>query len=210
MYKLKLIPPMYKQHELIQSYFDAVYNSLNKEMQKLHAKDPNQIYGELYYYSTIKMLKYLSLSPEDHFLDLGSGFGKLVFQLYLSTNIASVTGIEINEDRHRIEMHALNKLKEVLPSAFISDRKLKLIQGNFLSNEIQKELQGITVIYVCSSIFSFELLEALGKTMNSMANLQKIASLRKLPHLSNFKLIKTIFLHTSWDRVACYIYTRKK
>ncbi len=200
----------YKQHELIQSHFDEIYTSLNKEVDQMRAEDPNQIYGELYYYSALKLLKYLNLSPNDHFLDLGSGLGKLVFQIYLASNIASVSGIEINKERHSIAMKAMDKLKHKIPSAFNSDRNMKLILGNFLSDEFQNRLEDITVIYICSSIFSFDLLEAMGRKINAMPNVQKIATLRKLPHLTNFEITKKTFLHTSWDRVSCYFYTRKQ
>lgn len=133
----------YQQHELIQSYFDEIYTSLNKDVQKMRPEDPNQIYGELYYYSALKLLKHLNLSPNDHFLDLGSGLGKLVLQLYLTSNIASVAGIEINQERNHIALKAMDKVKQKIssacdsaltsafPSAFNSNRTINFIQGDF-------------------------------------------------------------------------------
>jgi len=163
----------------------------------------NEIYGELYYYSVVELLKYLKITPTDHFLDIGSGLGKLVFQIFLSTEAENVTGIEINEERHVIACNIKAKLKQQLPQLFIH-RTLDLIEGDFLNYNFDK----ISIIYLCSTVFSETLLQNIGTKINVMPNVKTIASLRKLPYLTHFKITKRIFLHSTWDRVACYLYSK--
>jgi len=190
--------------ELIQTYFDKLYTPFKAEITKTQTCDSDQTYGELYYYSVVKLLKYLTLKEKDHFLDIGSGLGKIVAQTFLTTKVASSTGIEINEERHTIANSAKETLMQHLPDLFMNRKSLNIILGDFL----KAEFHNITVIYTSSIVFSFPLLQAMGEKINNMKSVQKVASLRKLPNLDNFQLTDKIFLHGNWDYVACHIYTR--
>lgn len=196
-------------HELIQSYFDTLYDSLDLEVkQSMFAKD-NEIYGELYYYSVVELLKYLNISAKDHFLDIGSGLGKLVFQLFLTTEAHSITGIEINAQRYHISTQVRNMLQHQLPDSFQPHRSLNLIQDDFLNFDFtQPNFNNISIAYVCSTVFSLALLNSIGNKINSMNSVEKVISLRKLPNLTHFSLAKRIFIHGSWDKTACYLYSR--
>lgn len=191
-------------HELLQSYFAKLYHSHHTQINQSLCAQSNEIYGELYYYSVLKLLKHITITSVDHFLDVGFGLGKLVFQLFLTTNAASITGIEINTQRYQIANGIKETLKQDLPELFNSKRTLTLIEGDFL----QYDFNHITIIYICSTVFSLELLHALGKKINEMPNINTIISLRKIPNLDKFKLTKKIFLHGTWDKSACYIYSR--
>ena len=79
-----------------------------------------------------------------------------------------------------------------------------MIHGDFL----QHDFPNITVVYLCSTVFSFDLLYVVGQKINAMPHVRRIATLRKLPNLSDFKLSKRIFLQADWERVPCYIYER--
>jgi len=192
-------------HEMIQSYFDHCYGSLAYEIKQSIFSKSNEIYGELYYYSVVQLLKYLHLTEKDHFLDVGSGLGKIVFQVFLTTPVGSVTGIEINTQRHFIACEIKKMIEKNLPEAF-NHQKLYLIHDDFL----KIDFHNITVVYVCSTVFSFELLSNMGSQINSMPNVQTVVSFRKLPGLDNFKLIRKMFFQASWDYTSCYLYTRKR
>ncbi len=192
-------------HEMIQSYLDNVYASFANDIKKtLHFKG-NEIYGEILYYSAIKLIQDLSITAKDHFLDIGSGLGKLACYVYFASEAASVTGIEINSARHAIAIQIKQLIQTQLPRMF-ENREFSLIEGDFLVSSFEKA----TIVYLCSTIFSYELLEKIGLTLNKMPNVIKIASFRKLPYLSNFRCIKRTLIHCSWERVSCYIYERKK
>lgn len=191
-------------HEMVQSYFDSLYSPYESDFKKSLSFGANETYGEIYYYSALKLLNCLKITENDVFLDIGFGIGKLIFQTFLLTDAASVTGIEINEARYNIACNIKNKIEQELPQLFEGKRSINLINGDFL----ECNLDGITIVYLCCTVFSFELLCAVGIKLNSMSSVQKIVSFRKLPHLDNFRLIKRLFLHCSWDKVPCYIYVR--
>lgn len=193
-----------QMHEMIQSYLDKIYTSFASDIKKtLHFKG-NEIYGEILYYSAIKLIKYLNVTPQDHFLDIGSGLGKLAFYVYFGSRASSVTGIEINSARHRIAIRVAEVIQAQLPRMF-DTRDFSLIEGNFLESSFDRT----TMVYICSTIFSYDLLEKIGLKLNTMPNIIKIASFRKLPFLSNFTCVKKMLIHCSWERVGCYIYERK-
>lgn len=191
-------------HEMLQSYFDNVYASLETEIKKTLHFTGNEIYGEILYYSAIKLINYLGITSKDHFLDIGSGLGKFAFYLFFVSQVSSVTGIEINPHRHQIATKVKQKIQMQLPRLF-DDRELCLMEGNFLEASFDRA----TMVYLCSTIFSYDLLEKISLKLNTMANVKKIASLRKLPFLSNFTCVKRMSIHCSWDRCSCYIYERK-
>lgn len=192
-------------HEIIQAYFDEIYHPFKMEIEQSQTFRNNETYGEIYYYSVLKLLKEIHISDQDHFLDIGSGLGKLVFQLYLTTKAASVTGVEINQVRHQVACEVKKTIENQLPKMFNESRKLTLLNEDFLKST----LDNITIIYLCATIFSFDLLSNIGKKINEMETVQWIVSFRKLPHLTHYKIVKKIFLHCTWDHVACYLYRRK-
>lgn len=191
-------------HELIQAYLEQLYAPYARDIQKSQLFYENEQYGELYYYSYMTLLSYLNMTDTDHFLDIGSGLGKIIFQTFLTSSVASVSGIEINTQRHQISTKIKETLQQQLPELFTHDRQLQIIQGDFLKHSFTH----ISVVYVCATVFSFELLKAIGKKVNSMQQVKKIVSFGKLPYLNNFKLINNIFLHADWERVPCFIYER--
>lgn len=190
---------------MVQSYFDRLYYQFAKDIRLSRTFGKNETYGEIYYYSAAKLLESLHISEKDHFLDIGSGLGKVVFQTFLMTDAHAVTGIEINETRHKTASTIRKSIQEELPELFIKNRTLTLVQGDFLQSKLDDD---ISLVYLCSTVFSFELLRAMGKKINEMASVQKIVSFRKLPHVDNFILHKRLFVHCSWDKVPCYIYIR--
>lgn len=193
-------------HELIQSYFDVLYTPFQEDIRHSKASGANETYGDLLYYSALKLLKWLDPKPSDVFMDVGFGLGKLLFQVFLTTDVARVVGIEINECRFTIATQVAAELKHKLPKLFEHDRSIDLFCGDFL----ESSFPSVTMIYLCCTVFSFELLSAIGKKINTMNGVQKIASFRKLPQLTHFILIKKGFLHGSWDRTPCYLYVRKR
>ncbi len=192
-------------HEMMQSYLAHLYSPYASDIKKSLFFYKNEHYGEMYYYSFMILLGHLNLTDKDHFLDIGSGLGKIVFQTFLTTHAASVSGIEINALRHQVAVKVNDSLRQQLPDMFTPARTMQIIQGDFL----QYDLTHITVIYVCSTVFSFDLLSEIGKKISVMPHVRTIASLRKLPNLSGFQLSKKIFLHADWEKVPCYIYVRK-
>ena len=192
--------------EIVQAYLDRLYKPFYKAIQSSRAAGNNETYGEIFYYSAYRLLRVLQIDANDHFLDIGSGVGKLVLQTFLRTSAKLVTGIEINESRHTIATKILGAIKEELPNLFENQRNLQLIHGDFLKIDLRDD---ITLVYLCSTVFSFDLLAAMGQKINAMPHVRKVVSFRVVPHLDNFALARKLFLHCSWDRVPCYVYVRR-
>jgi SAM-dependent methyltransferase len=180
-----------------------LYLMMQDDIAKSLLGPHNQIYGEIHKFSAKKLFKLLKINKDDHFLDIGSGLGKLVLQTYLQTNACSVTGIEINAQRHSIACSALELAKK---KYFADDkqREIKFINGDFLLQQFDQ----ISIAYVCSTAFEPELIYAIGNKLNNMPKVHTVASLRKLPTLKGFRLNKIVYLHCSWDLAPCYIYKR--
>jgi SAM-dependent methyltransferase len=192
-------------HGKIQFYFDKLYNAFAKDIHQSYFSIGNEIYGELNYYSVLKLLKHLQLSKTDHFLDIGSGLGKIVFQVFLETDINQVTGIEINPQRYAISCQIKKKIEQQLTALFNSGRILEIIPGDVL----KKNINTASVIYMSSTVFSYDFMCALGKKINESLTVQKVASLRKIPQLKSFEFVHKLFLHGNWDIAPCYIYHRR-
>ena len=191
-------------HNLIQHYFESLYSVFSSEINQTLCYQNNEIYGELYYYSIVKLLKYIPIRATDHFLDIGSGLGKLVFQIFLTTPAVNVTGIEINSARMLIAQKIKYNMQNHLPELFKSYKAIHLIESDFLTYQFES----VTIVYVCSTVFSSYLLTAISEKINRMASVHTVISMRKLSFLSNFFLRKKIFLHGTWDMTACYIYEK--
>ncbi len=189
--------------EMVQTYFDRLYHPFTEDIQYSRTFGNNETYGEIYYYSAAKILDSLHISEKDHFLDIGSGLGKVVFQTLFTTDAHAVTGIEINATRHNTAFAIQKSMREELPALF-KNRTITLMHDDFL----RVKLPDISIVYLCSTVFSFELLHAMGKKINEMNSVQKIISFRKLPHLDNFILHKKLFVQCSWDKVPCFLYFR--
>ena len=192
-------------HEVIQSYLTSLYRNFDNDIKGSMLSSENEIYGELHYYSVVKLLTYLDISENDHFLDLGFGLGKLLFQIILTTTAQHITGIEINNSRFNIVTKLFTTMQNQLPDCFLN-KNITLLEGDFL----QFNFHPITIVYVCSTVFSFILLDTISEKINCMPSVNCVVSFRKLPRLSNFRLTKKLFLHGSWDHAVCYLYSRKK
>ncbi len=197
-------------HEAIQGVFHECYGPLEPKLQAAWCLTPDEIYGELYYYSALKLIQELNITEQDHFLDIGSGLGKLIYQVFYTTPAGAVTGVEINQKRHEIaynlKEHLTQKLNAVLEHPIQhTKRRLEFVLGDIL----ETDFQDVTIAYVCATVFSYGLLERVGQKINNMPSVHTVVSLRKLPDLLKFRLKKKMFLQGSWDTTVCYIYERK-
>lgn len=189
--------------ELVDQYLESLRNKQRLSDQHL-TLDGNQLYGEIYPYSYVKILKELSLSEEDVFLDIGSGVGQVVFHTLLATPVKKMIGVEINAVRNDQAKRYLKYVKHDLPELF-KEREVEFFFGDCLTTS----LDSVTAVYTCSTAFSGELLEQLGTKLNFLPKLQTVISLRKLATMSQFYLDKILQVECSWDTSQCYVYRRQ-
>ncbi len=196
--------------ELYQGYLAKVYQHtqgyqrFTSEQHQTLAKDNVCItYGELLYPSVKKLIRMLSLTSQDVFLDLGSGLGKCMLQVFMQTNLKKVIGIEASVALCQQTQMVLATVKNDFPFYWENGREISQMSGNFLTCD----WQDATCVYTCSTCFTQELLVSIGNKINRMPQIQKVCSLRPLPTLQ-LPLKKIFTVECSWDSALCFYYGR--
>lgn len=192
-------------HEANCELINNIYSKFNSEIDEAKFGFDDEIYGDLPYYSVIELINNLDLESNDILLDIGSGFGNIIFSTYLIKIFKKFIGVEINSSRFKISKACLDLLAGKFCNIYDD---ITLYHGDFLNiNSIRFE--EVSVVYVCCTVFSIELIEMIGEKIDKFKSLRIIISFRKIPTLKNFTLHKRIFLQASYDRAVCYIYHRK-
>lgn len=195
---------------LYQAYFNDVYKDLNSftrfekgEFENLQQQHICATYGELEYASVIKLLKYAKVTEQDTFLDLGSGNGKLLMQVYLQTSAKLCLGIEavsaLVEQAQMVKAQCLQDM-QYQESA---EHQLQFVTGNFLHTD----WQNATIVYTCSTCYTPELLNEIGNKINHENSVKQVYSLKPLPTLTRLKLRTVFRVECSWDSALCFMYS---
>ncbi len=191
-----------------QTFFSHVYKGVSAkgvnsqaDLEVYETQHICHTFGELLTPSLMKLLKLLPLSPEDVFLDLGSGMGKLALTVYLRTCLKTVIGVEGSSAYYEQGIHTLQNLRQHIPNLF-SKGKLELIQGNLFDFDFNQA----TMIYTCSTCFTQELLWLIGEKINQATNVAHVLSLKPIANLDRLSLTKVIPVECSWDSALCYYY----
>lgn len=102
----------------------------------------------------------VGLGNDDVFFDLGSGVGKSVLQVYLTTEVKRASGVELAQSRHQHGINALAVLRSVAPAEATTasdDDSLLVLDGRELSlthgDVLTADISGGTVFFVSSLAF---------------------------------------------------------
>ncbi len=81
---------------LLKHILQQVYNMAVTDPEKLNNYEPfsPEVYGETSFELICQMIDQIEISPEDVFIDLGSGVGQVVLQVAASTRCQNCFGIE--------------------------------------------------------------------------------------------------------------------
>lgn len=190
------VESIYQQSEGFQSYSDS-------QKSDYLAKDICYIYGELLYPSTLKLANKLKLSSTDTLLDLGSGLGKFALQIFLSTEVGQVIGIEATEPLYTQSKEKLAIAQRALPIFWEGGRSIDFQHGNFL----YMDWSMANIVYSCSTCFTKELLGKIGHKINDTANIKQALSFRPLHTLERLKCKAVFRVECSWDSALCFWYS---
>lgn len=162
-------------------------------------------YGEITFDGAQKLLEYLKLQADDVMYDLGSGVGKLVVQVYLTTPVKKAVGIEFSPTRNNHAKAVRAQLKK--------DKKLKPNRALEFKEEdmASTDLSDATFIYLPSTCFSADFMKKITDNAEKARSKKlRIATLKHLPEDSNFELEDELKVKMTWsDNVPVYIYKRK-
>ena len=127
--------------ELLEIWKYDVFQKVNLEKEKEETKGKWKIdflYGEITEKGTKELFNYLRnnklVTGPWSFVDVGSGFGKMVFHAGLEKDIVKSTGIEVLESKHEVAQRNFKSLIEKFPD--FPKHKINLINEN--SNKLEK------------------------------------------------------------------------
>ena len=135
--------------ELLEIWKYDVFQKVNTEKEKEETKGKWKIdflYGEITENGTRELFNYLRnnklVTGSWSFVDVGSGFGKMVFHAALEKDIVKSTGIEVLKSKHEVAQRNFKSLIEKFPK--FPKEKIDLINKN--SDEL-KELDYSVVFH---------------------------------------------------------------
>jgi len=152
-------------------------------------------YGEIKPESLATIFNDIGVTNKDVFYDLGSGSGKTVIQAYLEFPFKKVVGVELSEKRYNYALEVLQVLRQrdlVDPA-----RPIEFILGDFA----EVPFDGATVIYMCSTCYSNELMEKLAEKFSHLKKGLHVVSLKQIPNHASYglELVKEYRLPMTWS-----------
>lgn len=165
----------------------------NKKIKNINSYNSSYYYGEVDsndIYNIIKAISEYNNLEDLHFLDIGSGCGKLTLYIYNKVN-CYCTGVEIIKHRYLKSLKLLND--DIYNIEFLNDDFKNIYLGNF------------DIIFCCNIIFSKKdndmLYFKLNKEFNGYALLFDYNN-----KISN-NLLSIYNVNTSWDKnVKLYMF----
>jgi predicted RNA methylase len=155
-------------------------------------------YGEILPESIGKILKKIKIKDSDIFYDLGSGTGRVCFQIYLEKNIKCI-GIEYVKNRYDLSVISNNKLE---------NSKITFINDDFFNIN----WRNATIIYICNTCHPMDLMNKIvNKITEECKDLRYLILCKNLETIpNNFRLIKEFNVKSSWsDYSRIFIYKIK-
>lgn len=160
----------------------------------------SSVYGELMPTATLRLLAQLELRPRDHFVDLGSGLGKVVLLAAMTTAVGRALGVELSPARVAVAERVLSRARR--------ERIPGVSRAAFVEHDMMRcDLDEATVIYTCSTAFSSAFMVRLQRRLAKLPRLRTLASLQDFEPHPAFELREIYKVDASWKRqTKVYVY----
>jgi len=161
----------------------------------------------------------VNAGSEDEFIDLGSGFGKLVLQAFVMEGVGASIGVEVVPERHGAAAAAANRMAVDLGTdAALSEsalqidsggQRLKLVHGDMF----ESSLASSTLVFACSTAFPIWMIARLTTKLQQDLTVGAVFwTLKQLrvPH-RGIVLIDVIEVMASWSArstMSVHVYMR--
>jgi H3 lysine-79-specific histone-lysine N-methyltransferase len=179
------------------------YTVPKKDDLRIRKARSSSLYGEITFASLNKLLEYLDLGEKDVFFDLGSGVGKVVLQVAMTSPVKKATGVELAATRYKESMKVLDAAAK---EKSVSRRKCEFRNENILETDLSKA----TVIYTCSTAFPMTFMKRLTKKLAEIKKPLRIVTTQELPKNSGLELVDKLHLDMSWARkTVVYVFANK-
>lgn len=162
-------------------------------------------YGEINFEGVQALQRELNVTGTDVFYDLGSGLGRMVFQVGLDWGVAKCVGIELSETRHNRAVRAFHQLK-LVDSGF--GDCIELRNENLLTTD----MSDATVAYLACTCWDADFMEQVLQKLHLVKALRWVVSTEPLKEAFGLEptwcpLSKCVELPMSWDSEwPVYIY----
>ena len=166
------------------------------------------IYGELEDDAALSLLRALKLGPDDVFVDLGSGTGRIPLLAACGTTVGGAVGVELARPRHEVAVGLPDDLLAQLPAV---DRARYAQRVEFRHADLRSvDLSDATVIYAGATCFSDPMMASLCRHVRDSApRLRRLAATRPLPAPfdRSFPPVAEVHLAASWSpRVRIHVH----
>lgn len=189
--------------------FDAIISE--EERTLCSATGASPVYGEILYESCAVLVEALRLTEDDVFYDLGSGLGKFVTQVYLTSPAKKAWGIEFSENRFERAQKATQNLAKIGTTAFSFENDMRKVFGKGALSKsknkkfgfthadmLKADLSDATVIFTCSTCFGPEFMQKLTDKLAANNEL-RILTLVQLPYNKHVHYVTTYVLPMTWS-----------
>ena len=110
-------------------------------------------------------------------------------------------GLKLPKHATTIQLRLPSKSNKICPIYFADNRELSYFNENFLEYDISQA----TIIYMCSTCFSDELLNDMAKVIERCPNIRYVLSLKAFQ--SKLPLKDTFSIECTWGTTTCYFYS---
>lgn len=174
---------------LLRHILQLVYNSAVAEPEKLNQYEPfsPEVYGETSYDLVCQMIDQIEITPDDVFIDLGSGVGQVVLQMAATMPLKSCLGIERADmpSKYAVDMDTHFRAWMKWFGKKFGD--YQLIKGDFLVDEHREKINTATIIFVNNFAFGPNVDHALKERFADLRDGAKIVSSKSFCPL-NFRI----------------------
>lgn len=187
---------------------NAMKISINERKERGIYSDSTYTYGEVTFYSFVKILEMAHPKPGEVFYDLGSGAGKAVMIAGLVYDFSKVCGIEQLNGLYELSMELRQKFQDLPEVNTLFPQKknsIQFIHGDFL----QQDISDGDIIFISATCFRGEMLnELIVKLLKLKVGARIILGSANLEQVGGFELKYSNMHLMSWGLNTVNIYQR--
>ncbi|KAL3290226.1 hypothetical protein HHI36_023583 [Cryptolaemus montrouzieri] len=145
----------YPSRGLLRHILQQTYNAAVTDPEKLNQYEPfsPEVYGETSYDLVCQMIDQIEITPEDVFIDLGSGVGQVVLQVAAATPCKICFGVERAEVPSRYADSMNKNFRTWMKWYGKKYGDYKLIRGDFLTEEHREKINQASIVFVNNFAF---------------------------------------------------------
>ncbi|XP_049817740.1 histone-lysine N-methyltransferase, H3 lysine-79 specific isoform X3 [Aethina tumida] len=145
----------YPSRGLLRHILQQTYNAAVTDPDKLNQYEPfsPEVYGETSYELVCQMIDQIDITPDDVFIDLGSGVGQVVLQMAAATPCKVCFGIERADVPSRYAESMNKNFRSWMKWYGKKYGEYKLMKGDFLTEEHRERINQASIVFVNNFAF---------------------------------------------------------